>query len=96
MGATALTAFQNIGTAQAVAAPSETYKQLSVFGDIFERVDKLRELELTWEPRIVIKDGDKYGESYYRSTSPILFVSKYVENNDRYFDDHNKNSDKWK
>ena len=38
MGATALTAFQNVGTAQAVAAPSETYKQLSVFGDIFERV----------------------------------------------------------
>jgi carboxyl-terminal processing protease len=38
MGATALTAFQNIGSAQAVAAPSETYKQLSVFGDIFERV----------------------------------------------------------
>jgi carboxyl-terminal processing protease len=38
MGATALTAFQNIGSVAAVAAPSETYKQLSVFGDIFERV----------------------------------------------------------
>jgi carboxyl-terminal processing protease len=38
MGATALTAFQNAGSTQAVAAPSETYKQLSVFGDIFERV----------------------------------------------------------
>jgi carboxyl-terminal processing protease len=38
MGATALTAIQNVGPANAVAAPSETYKQLSVFGDIFERV----------------------------------------------------------
>ncbi len=38
MGATALTAFQNIGSSQANAAGSETYKQLSVFGDIFERV----------------------------------------------------------
>lgn len=38
MGATALTAFQNIGNTQAVAAPADTYKQLSVFGDIFERV----------------------------------------------------------
>lgn len=38
MGATALTAFQKVGYTQAVAAPSETYKQLSVFGDIFERV----------------------------------------------------------
>ena len=38
MGATALTAFQKAGNSQAVAAPSETYKQLSVFGDIFERV----------------------------------------------------------
>ena len=38
LGATALTAVQNMGSAQAVAAPSETYKQLSVFGDIFERV----------------------------------------------------------
>jgi carboxyl-terminal processing protease len=38
MGATALTAVQNMGTTQAIAAPSETYKQLSVFGDIFERV----------------------------------------------------------
>lgn len=38
MGATALTAFQHAGPASAVAAPSETYKELSVFGDIFERV----------------------------------------------------------
>jgi carboxyl-terminal processing protease len=38
MGATALTAFQHAGPGSAVAAPSETYKELSVFGDIFERV----------------------------------------------------------
>ena len=38
MGATALTAIQRVGPAEATAAPSETYKQLSVFGDIFERV----------------------------------------------------------
>jgi carboxyl-terminal processing protease len=38
MGATALTAFQNAGHSQANAAGSDTYKQLSVFGDIFERV----------------------------------------------------------
>ncbi len=38
LGATALTAFEKVGPAQATAAPSETYKQLAVFGDIFERV----------------------------------------------------------
>jgi carboxyl-terminal processing protease len=38
LGATALTAVQSIGNSQANAAGSDTYKQLSVFGDIFERV----------------------------------------------------------
>ncbi|MCO6051243.1 S41 family peptidase [Mesorhizobium sp. RP14(2022)] len=37
MGATAMGLFQNV-SGQAVAAGSETYKQLAIFGDIFERV----------------------------------------------------------
>jgi carboxyl-terminal processing protease len=37
-GATALTAFQGLANNQASAAGSDTYRQLSIFGDIFERV----------------------------------------------------------
>jgi carboxyl-terminal processing protease len=38
MGATALVSFQSLSNGEANAAGSDTYRQLSVFGDIFERV----------------------------------------------------------
>jgi carboxyl-terminal processing protease len=37
-GATALSAFQGIANSEANAAGTDTYRQLSIFGDIFERV----------------------------------------------------------
>ena len=38
MGATAMTAVGSLTSTGAVAASSETYRQLAIFGDIFERV----------------------------------------------------------